>query len=43
MNMKRLGLVLGLGVAVWLVAAITFISGLIVAARMTETLVRRRL
>jgi len=33
---------LGLGAAVWLVAAITFVSGLIVAARMSETLVRRR-
>lgn len=34
---------LGLAAAVWLVAAITFVSGIVVAARMTETLVRRRL
>lgn len=34
---------LGLGAAVWLVAAITFVSGVIVAARMTETLTRGRL
>jgi MFS family permease len=33
---------LGLGAAVWLVAAITFVSGLMVAARMSETLVRHR-
>jgi MFS family permease len=32
--------VLGLAAAVWLVAAITFISGIVAAARMTETLVR---
>jgi MFS family permease len=33
---------LGLGAAVWLVAAITFASGVVVAARMTETLTRGR-
>jgi MFS family permease len=33
---------LGLGAAVWLVAAITFASGLVVAFRMTETLARPR-
>jgi MFS family permease len=33
---------LGLSAAVWLVAAITFASGLVVAQRMTETLVRAR-
>jgi MFS family permease len=31
---------LGLAAAVWLVAAITFVSGIVVAARMTETLAR---
>jgi MFS family permease len=31
---------LGLGAALWLVAAITFVSGLIAAVRMTETLAR---
>jgi MFS family permease len=34
--------VLGLTAAVWLVAAITFLSGVVVAGRMTETLMRRR-
>jgi hypothetical protein len=33
---------LGLAAAVWLVAAITFVSGVVVAARMTETLVHGR-
>jgi MFS family permease len=33
---------LGLAAAVWLVAAITFASGVVVAARMTETLARDR-
>jgi MFS family permease len=33
---------LGLAAAVWLVAAITFVSGIVVAARMTETLARAR-
>jgi MFS family permease len=33
---------LGLSAAVWLVAAITFASGLVVALRMTETLARAR-
>jgi MFS family permease len=33
---------LGLAAAVWLVAAITFVSGIVVAARMTETLARGR-
>lgn len=32
----------GLAAAVWLVAAITFVSGVVVAARMNETLVRGR-